>query len=298
MDADKPERLDQYLVRRGLAPSRRAARELVERGAVRINGRRSRKGDLVGAADRVEVLEQAPTPALTANPGIALDVLYEDASVLVVNKPGLMPCHPLRTGERATVMNGVAALFPEAASAGDNPREGGLVHRLDNGTSGALIIARTPDAFARLRAAIRGGAVERRYEALVTGRVARRLELVSPIAHHPKSPRKMAAGKPGAVAPSRAGRAALTIVEPIRRIGGFTLVSIMPRTGRRHQIRVHLAGAGYPLVGDTLYGGPAAKELPAGRFWLHLRAVTFESPAAGRITVEAPLPAELKALLD
>jgi 23S rRNA pseudouridine1911/1915/1917 synthase len=298
VDADKPERLDRYLVRLGLAPSRRAATELIERGAVRINGRRPRKGDLVGATDRVQVLEQAaPSAAIVANPELDVEVLYQDESVLVVNKPGLMPCHPLRPGERGTVLNAVVARFPETAMAGDKPREGGLVHRLDNGTSGALIIARTPEAFARLRGAIRSGAVERRYEALVAGRVAGRLELSSPIAHHPKNPRKMTLGKADAAGSKRAGRAAITIVEPIRRVGAFTLVSVAPQTGSRHQIRVHLAAAGHPLVGDALYGGPAAKELAAGRFWLHLRAVSFESPAAGRVTVEAPLPAELESLL-
>jgi 23S rRNA pseudouridine1911/1915/1917 synthase len=298
VDVDKGERLDRYLVRVGLAPSRRAARELIERRGVTINGHRTHKSDPVGPGDTVEVLERATaSAALAANSELDVEVLYQDDSVLVVNKPGLMPCHPLRPGERGTVMNAVVARFPETAVAGDNAREGGLVHRLDNGTSGALIIARTHDAFARLRDAIRSGAVERRYEALVAGHVPSRLDLSSAIAHHPKNPRKMTLGKADSPDSARAGRHAITIVEPLRRIGNFSLVSVAPRTGSRHQIRLHLAGAGHPLAGDTLYGGPSVGGLSPGRFWLHLREVGFESPAKGSVTVEAPLPADLKPLL-
>jgi 23S rRNA pseudouridine1911/1915/1917 synthase len=299
VDADKRERLDRYLVRAGLAPSRRAARELIERRVVTINGHRPRKSDQVGPADKVEVLEQAiGSAALVGNSELDVEVLYEDESVLVVNKPGLMPCHPLRPGEHGTLMNAVVARFPETAAAGIKLREGGLVHRLDNGTSGALIVARSPEAFERLSTLIRGGGVTRRYQALVGGHVPAPLKLSSPIAHHPKNPRKMVLGKPDATDASRAGRAATTIVEPIRRVGGFTLVSIAPETGSRHQIRVHLAGAGHPLAGDALYGGLVVPQLPPGRFWLHLREVSFESPSAGRITVDAPLPSDLTSLLS
>ncbi|HEY6417855.1 MAG TPA: RluA family pseudouridine synthase [Candidatus Binataceae bacterium] len=317
-ESTSSERLDRYLVRLGFAPSRRAASELVARGRVRINGRRSRKGDLVRADDRIEVeapadvdtdadADGAPgapasvstSTSIAPNPdlGAAIDLLYEDEAVLVVNKPGLMPCHPLRRKERDTVMNAIVARCPETALAGDKPLEGGLVHRLDNGTSGALIVARTPDSFSKLRDAIRSGKVSRRYQALVAGHLDHRLELIAPIAHHAKNPRKMMIGAAGATTPKRAGRRAVTIVEPVQRAGPFTLVSVAPKTGSRHQIRVHLADAGFPLVGDTLYGGPAAATLPEGRFWLHLSEVSFESPARGPITVSAPLKPELAALI-
>ncbi|WP_333647274.1 RluA family pseudouridine synthase [Candidatus Binatus sp.] len=298
------ERLDHYLVRTGLAPSRRVAQELVERGMVRINGRRSKKSEIVGAEDRVEVAaSERPdrrdrTSAIEPNASLALEVIHEDAAVIVVNKPGGVPCHPLQAGERDTVMNAVVARFPDTATAGEKPLEGGLVHRLDNGTSGALLIARNRGAFEKLRDAIRAGRIARRYEALVAGSLERKTQIDAPIAHHAKNARKMVAGDPSSANPKRAGRAATTLAEPIRRVGEFTLLSVTPKTGSRHQIRVHLASLGHPIVGDTLYGGPAIPALAHGRFWLHLCDVAFDSPAVGHVKVTAPIPQDLKKLID
>ena len=292
------ERLDHYLVRTGFASSRRVAQELVERGLVRINGRRSKKSEIVGADDRIEVASTNRRAVIEPNPDLALDVVHEDASVIVVNKPGGVPCHPLNADERDTVMNAVVARFPEIATVGEKPLEGGLVHRLDNGTSGALLVARNRGTFDKLRDAIRAGRIARRYEALVAGALERRTEIDAPIAHHAKNARKMIVGDPSSTNPKRAGRAAITVVDPIRRVGDFTLLSIAPKTGSRHQIRVHLASLGHPIVGDTLYGGPASESLAHGRFWLHLCEVAFDSPAIGHVKVTAPIPPDLKKLLD
>jgi 23S rRNA pseudouridine1911/1915/1917 synthase len=291
------ERLDHYLVRTGFAPSRRVAQELVERGMVRINGRRSKKSEIVGTEDRVEVAPSEFRGAIEPNGGLALDVIHQDAAVLVVNKPGGVPCHPIQPGERDTVMNAVVARFPDTAAAGEKPLEGGLVHRLDNGTSGALLIARNRSTFERLREAIRSGRIARRYEALVAGALEHQIEIDTPIAHHAKNARKMVIGDRASANPKRAGRAATTLVEPLRRVGEFTLLSVTPRTGSRHQIRVHLASLGHPIVGDTLYGGPASPVLAHGRFWLHLCEVAFDSPAVGHVKVTAPIPPDLKKLI-
>jgi 23S rRNA pseudouridine1911/1915/1917 synthase len=214
--------------------------------------------------------------------------------MLVINKPGLLACHPIRRDERATLMNAVVARFPETADAGDKPLEGGLVHRLDNGTSGALIIARNASSFALLRGAIRNGRIERHYLALLSGHLDAAMELTAPIAHHPKNSRKMIVvhehvGAQGVLA----ARPAVTIVEPIRRVGGSTLAQVTPKSGMRHQIRAHLADAGFPLMGDELYGGPSLAHLPPGRFFLHLSRIRLHSPAGGEFTIEAPLPSDL-----
>jgi 23S rRNA pseudouridine1911/1915/1917 synthase len=295
------ERLDHYLVRTGFASSRRVAQELVERGLVRINGRRSKKSEIVGAEDRIEVASTNRRAVIEPNADLALEVLHEDAAMIVVNKPGGVPCHPIHSDERDTVMNAVVARFPEIATVGVKPLEGGLVHRLDNGTSGALLIARNRGTFDKLRDAIRAGRIARRYEALVAGALERKTEIDSPIAHHAKNARKMIVGDPSSANPKRAGRAASTVVEPLRRVGEFTLLSIAPKTGSRHQIRVHLASIGHPIVGDVLYGGPASggpQALAHGRFWLHLCDVAFDSPAVGHVKVTAPIPEDLKKLID
>lgn len=302
LHADPPsgrdERLDQYLVRTGLAASRREAREMVASGRISLNGRPCKKGSLVHGGDRVEVEPAAEATSIEPDAARDLEILFEDAAVVVVNKPGGIPCHPLRSGELGTVMNAVVRRFPETASAGVKPLEGGLVHRLDNGTSGSLMIARTGRSFELLRDAIRSGRVRRQYLALVVGNVKASLELNVPIAHHPRSARRMVTA-PDAVQADRLGaRPASSRVEPLRQIGRFTLVSVVPQTGARHQIRVHLAHAGHPIVGDTLYGGPPTPELPASRFWLHLAEIEFDSPASGHARASSPLPPDLTLAMD
>jgi 23S rRNA pseudouridine1911/1915/1917 synthase len=303
--------LDRYLVRLGWAPSRRAAIELISHDRVRVNGRRYRKGETIAPGDSVEVANAPTVEALAPNPELKIRVLLEDSAVIVADKPGLMPCHPLRADERATVMNAIVAAYPETAHAGDKPLEGGLVHRLDNGTSGALIIARNREAFATMREALSAARVTRRYRALVVGRLAGTIEIATPIAHHQKNPRKMvvvvgdaarSSTQWGAAAPSAPSNAryrssprpAFTRVEALAYEHGFTVAEVTPRTGNRHQIRVHLASIGNPIAGDELYGGPALAGLDAGRFWLHLAEVEFESPAGGHVRVTAPLARDLE----
>jgi 23S rRNA pseudouridine1911/1915/1917 synthase len=291
--SDTGERLDRYLVLTGRAPSRRAAQELIARGMVRVNGARLRKAQAVSPTDCVEVVGELRAQSIEPNPELPIEILYADRALIVVNKPGRMPCHPLRAGECNTVMNAMVARFPETAAAGNISREGGLVHRLDNGTSGALLIARTPQAFALLRSAIRAGKIVRVYQALVAGHLASRLELNSPIAHHRANSRKMTLGDRDSEDRKRAGRPAATLVEPVRGVASTTLIRVVPRTGLRHQIRLHLASAGFPIVGDVLYGGPQVAGLPEDRFWLHLAQIALDSPASGHIKVTAPLPRDL-----
>ncbi len=304
------ERLDVYLVRSGLAGSRRHARALLAAGVVRVNGRRCRKGRSLAADDAVDVTVPAPTPLLKPDPSLPLEILYIGPELLVVNKPGLLPCHPLRADDRPTLMNAVAAHYPLAARIGRNPLEGGLVHRLDNGTSGAVMVALSDPALARIRAALKNGRIVRRYLAMVKGAINRPLQLDAPIAHHPRNRRKMVAAKDPQTAAKLKARPAFTALSPIRTVDGFTLVEVTPRTGNRHQIRVHLAQAGFPIAGDELYGGPMLQGLAPGRFFLHLKELHIPraletgigpNSADDRhpiLHLWAPLPADLAACLD
>ena len=302
-DSIKPpaggQRLDTYLVRHGLANSRRQARALIAAGDVYVNGRpcsKGSKGRSVSPGDAIEV-KPPPVAALIPDPTPPLDVLYSDQEILVINKPGLLPCHPLRLDDRPTLMNAAAAHFPQAARVGIKPLEGGLVHRLDNGTSGAVMVALSEAGFVRLRTALKAGQITRRYTALIFGALEHRLELDAPIAHHPRNRRKMMVVHDARDAVRLKARSAGTEVEPIRAIGDFTLVEVTPRTGSRHQIRVHLADAGIPIAGDDLYGGPAMATLSPGRFFLHLAELRIPHPGKLNRAQINPVQAGQEALI-
>jgi 23S rRNA pseudouridine1911/1915/1917 synthase len=293
-------------VRTGHAVSRRHARELIATGGVRVSGRRCRKGLNLVPSDVVEVESSGGAVAIVPNGDLSLRVLYHDAQILIADKPGLQPCHPLSAEEGETLMNAVAAHFPQAAEAGPKPLEGGLVHRLDNGTSGAVMVALTRAAFAFLCAALRNQQIVRSYLALAQGEVKHPLELTAPIAHHPRNQRKMTVLHDPGMAAKLKARPAITALKPILKAGRFTLLEVRPRTGNRHQIRVHLADAGFPLAGDELYDGTKLASLPPGRFFLHLAELRIpqadglgSSPDGEQpvLVVTSPLPDDLRGCL-
>lgn len=282
------ERLDRFLARR-LGASRSECRRLIESGAVRVNGRSVAKGAFLTARDRVD-LQSAISPtdfAPLAAADLRLDVRYEDAALIVVNKPPGMPTHPLRAGERATLANAVVARFPETAVVGQPRREAGLVHRLDTHTSGLLIVARSEASYARLRNQIRSRRVQKRYQALVAGRYEGPARLDREIIAHRSRPR---------VRLGRAGSECVTEVVSVDRVGAFSLLELSAPRARRHQVRAHLSAVGFPLVGDTQYGGAALAGL-SGQF-LHARSVAIEGPKeARRVDVSAELPTEFQRVL-
>jgi len=308
-------RLDVYLVRHGLARSRRQARDLITAGQVLVNGHRLRKSIAIEAGDRVEADHIEP-PVLYPNPTLAVEILYQSEKLIAANKPGLMPCHPLRPGEHDTLMNAIAGRFPETARLPPDaereksdiefkPLEGLLVHRLDNGTSGAVMIARTFPALSALRKALHEGGVKRCYTALVEGALTRPLQLRAPIAHHPRNPRRMVVAGTRRESERLRARDALTEIVPVRPLGRFTLVTAIPATGSRHQIRVHLAAAGHPIAGDLLYGGGPVATLDAARFFLHLGELSLaqslcQANAAidAQVAIRAPLATDLAATLS
>jgi 23S rRNA pseudouridine1911/1915/1917 synthase len=303
-------------VRLGWAPSRRVACALIEDGRVRVNGRRQRKGALIAANDQVEVTSPAESIAKESVPEskVTLEIMHENEGLLIVNKPALLPCHPLNPPDEASVITLLARDYPEVypgVFAEDEalcakPLEGGLIHRLDNGTSGALMVARTRETLRFMREALRAGHIYRRYEALIASSLDNAIELNWPIAHHRKNPARMvivddlplptiaSRGEKIVRAPYRGTpREAFSFVEPVAQAGGFTLVNVIPRTGRRHQIRVHLAAAGTPIANDKLYGGAPLPPLPEGRFWLHLAELRFDFLSGQTLRILAPRPKDL-----
>jgi 23S rRNA pseudouridine1911/1915/1917 synthase len=291
-DADDGARLDVWLAR-ALDCSRREAQRLIDDGGVRVNGARASKGTRVHGGSEVHV---AAAPARdedkrpVAQPELPLVELYADDALVAVDKPAGIATHPLRPGERDTVANALVARYAECALVADDAREGGFAHRLDIETSGVLVAARTRAAWQSLRRAFGDGAVAKEYLALVAGAPPPSGTIDLPLVH---------AGKRVRVAGDRDldTLSATTDFETIARGDAVALVRARSSSGRMHQIRVHLAFRGHPLVGDLLYGGPPPAPGTRGHF-LHAESITFPHPStATRTRIEAPLPPDRAAAL-
>ena len=289
-------RLDQFLVRHLPDCSRRQARAAIGAGGVLVNGRRGRKGQALRLGDVVRADPSALHGVLAAQPELALRILHTDEALVAVDKPAGMAAVALRAGDRDTVANGLLGRYPELRDVG-TAFEAGLVHRLDTPTSGVLLAARTTAAWHALRAQFRGRAVDKLYLAVVAGDVSRRGGVDVPIAHRPRHPREMRACAQPERARALHARPALTRYRPLRRAGGTTLLAVRIVTGVRHQIRVHLASIGHPVLGDSLYA-EAAVSRAAPRLLLHAAWLGFAHPTSGqRMIVRSPLPDDFQVAL-
>lgn len=252
--SDAGARLDVFLARE-LDVSRAYARRLLARGNVRRLRQPALKGALLERGEQIHVPPfRHPREGPLAAPELPLAVLAQSGGWVAIDKPAGMPSHPLDFDERHTAVNAFLARYPGAAGIGEG-LQCALVHRLDTLTSGVLLFATDADAFTRAREAFRTGRAQKRYLARVHGRVERELELELRLAHRGERMRVVATG--GLEARARA--------RPLGSDGDTTLLDVELYTGVRHQIRVSLAHAGHPIVGDRVYGSPASLE----RHWLH-----------------------------
>lgn len=282
------QRLDLF-VGDALKLSRAKVKALFEADAIRLDGRRAKKGDALKAGQRVTVTQQESVPRdVVPEPDAPLTVLHADDALVFVDKPAGKPSHPLQGGETGTVANALVARCPECVAAGLDPREGGLCHRLDTETSGVLLAARTRPAWEAMRAAFSGDGTDKRYLALVTGPLADEGEIDLPLSHHGERVRPAASGED-----AREARSTFTV---LRRSGEYALVEVRILTGVMHQVRAHLAAVGAPIVGDALYGGRPEPGLT--RFFLHARSLAVTHPTTSApLKVESPLPAALETVL-
>jgi len=267
--------------------SRAKLKALFEAEKVRVAGRKAKKGLTVTEGQLVEVdVELDVDVSVVPEPSLALEVLHVDEQLIFVNKPARQAVHPLEAGERGTVANALVARYPECAAAGADVRECGFCQRLDLETSGVLLAARDRETWEAMREQISEGAADKRYLALVTGPLADEGEIEVQLEH---------AGDH--VRPSfTEGREARSEFKVVARAGEYTLVDVRIFTGVLHQVRAHLAAIGAPIVGDVLYGGKSEPGLT--RFWLHAASLTVKHPKTKQaLTVRAPLPAELAAVL-
>jgi 23S rRNA pseudouridine1911/1915/1917 synthase len=284
---DAGKRLDHFLQESVAGYSRSRLQSWIKTGRVQVNGAVAKASLLLRAGERIEV-SPGDLPPLKASPeDLPVEVLYEDAAVVAVNKPAGLVVHAGAGAHAGTLVNRLVHRFAALSHVGGELRPG-IVHRLDRGTSGVLLVARTDSAHRNLAAQFAGRTVEKTYLALVHGRVrADSGRIATPIARDPVRRTRMTARL-------STGREAITHYRVIERFGKFTYLEVRIGTGRTHQIRVHLASLGHPVAGDRLYGAPAGR-----RIFLHARRIAFTTPATGvRVTVEAPLPPELAGWLD
>jgi len=300
-----PMRLDQF-VAAALAPeySRAQAARMIKAGRVTINGAAARAAATVRRGDRIVIAPaSAPPASMPRAAAPAIEVLFADAEIIVVNKPHGMAVHPSAGHPDATVVDALLARFPELAAMAepDGVMRPGIVHRLDLETSGVMVVARTPFARTALGRQFKDRTVRKTYIAIVRGRLARdRVTIAKPIGRHPTERKRMSTR-------SRTPRDAVSHVTVIDRIAAAaapaTLVRVRPETGRTHQIRVHLASIGHPCLGDSLYGGKGATADAAaasefGRQALHALALALTHPRSlERREFVAPPPADFGAYL-
>lgn len=290
-------RLDRYLAAQLPEMSRSRVQELMDEGRVLVEGTARKPSYRINPGDIVEIEIPPIAPAGVIPEAIPLEILYEDDALAIVNKPAGMVVHP-GAGETSGTL--VAALLHHFGGASHLSGVGGalrpgIVHRLDKGTSGALVIAKTNEAHLRLVEEFAERQVQKTYLALVRGALkenAGRIEL--PVARDLRHRTRMTARR-------RDGRPARTDWRSLLHLPGFTLLKANLHTGRTHQLRVHFSTQGHTVVGDTLYGAPkqphAGKKIlpPLGRNFLHAAFISFAHPLTGEeVEAKAPLPAELR----
>jgi 23S rRNA pseudouridine1911/1915/1917 synthase len=285
------ERAD-LVVARLAGVSRSTAKRLVIAGDATVGGAAVAPSDPVRAGDVVVVTAPQPDADLGPETGVPFGVAYEDDSVIVVDKPAGVVVHPGAGNRSGTLASGLLARFPDLDALPEESRWG-IVHRLDRGTSGLLIVARDPAAHRRLQRALRERSLHRTYLAMATGRYAHATGTIeAPIGRDPRHPTRMTVRRDGRSARTHLRRLAAWQTEQV------TLLEVTLDTGRTHQIRVHLASVGHPLVGDRVYGKGGYPLADPGRPWLHAARLRFPHPFTGRdLDVEAPLPDDLVASL-
>lgn len=285
------ERLDQFLSRSVEGLTRSAAQRLLLDGAVTLNGAPARKNVRTAPGDAVEAALPAPAAVDIVPQDIPLDVAYEDADVIVVNKPVGMVVHPAPGHPDGTLVNALLYHCGNSLSGINGALRPGIVHRIDRDTSGLIIAAKNDGAHLALARQLQDHSLYREYEAVCVGTLREDAGTVdAPIGRHPTDRKKMCVDR-------KNGREAVTHYTVLGRYPGHTYVQCRLETGRTHQIRVHLASIGHPLLGDTVYG--AKKPVPglAGQC-LHARRLSFVHPATGeRLTVDCPLPEYFSAIL-
>ena len=286
------ERLDAYLARAVEGLTRSAAQRLIEEGCVLRNGKPAKKNDKLNMGDSVDVTIPEVRETEIVPTDIPLDIVYEDEDVLVINKPKGLVVHPAAGHQDDTLVNGL--LFSKAGelSGINGELRPGIVHRIDKDTSGLLAVAKNDLAHTVLASQLKDHSMARTYDAIVCGNLKEDSGTVdAPIGRHPSDRKKMCVT-------ARNSKEAVTHWEVVKRYRGYTHIRCKLETGRTHQIRVHMASIGHPILGDTVYGHKKP-ELGQDSQCLHAGALCFRHPRDGRpIMVFAPLPEYFQKVIE
>ncbi len=292
------QRLDVFVAAAVPELTRSRVQRLIREGHIRVDGRAPRAADLTKAGSVVEIAVPPPAPLDAIAEDLPLRVIHEDRSVIVVDKEAGMVVHPAAGHARGTLVNALLHHCRDLSGIGGVMRPG-IVHRMDKGTSGLLVVAKNDRAHVGLAAQFKAHTVDREYIAIVWGRFREsKGRFDRPVGRHPGDRKRMSVA-------SRRGKSAVTLFRVEKDLGGFSLLRLKLKTGRTHQIRVHLSAAGHPVVGDMTYGGGASRGSTApgavrpllrelGRPALHAALLGFDHPeTGGRMRFESPLPAPL-----
>ena len=291
--ADMPgERLDAFLARTMENMSRSGAQKLLEEGCVLCCGKTGKKNDKLNIGDEIQVTLPEPKSVDIAPKEMALDIVYEEEDLLVVNKPKGLVVHPAAGHADDTLVNGLLFAMGDDLSGINGELRPGIVHRIDKDTSGLLAVAKNDFAHTMLASQLKDHSMARTYEAIVCGNLKEDSGTVdAPIGRHPRDRKKMCVT-------ARNSRNAVTHWEVIARYRGYTHVRCNLETGRTHQIRVHMAHIGHPILGDTVYGRKKP-ELGQESQCLHAGVLCFRHPRDLRpVVVAAPLPEYFQQVLE
>ena len=286
------ERLDAFLARSELGLSRSAVQKLMEEDCVRLSGKPGRKNDRLNVGDVVEVTLPEPKAVDVAPTRMELDIVYEDEDVVVINKPKGLVVHPAAGHQDDTLVNGLLYAMGDSLSGINGELRPGIVHRIDKDTSGLLAVAKNDLAHTVLASQLKDHTMARTYEAIVCGNLKEdRGTVDAPIGRHPTDRKRMCVTE-------RNSKPAVTHWEVVKRYRGYTHIRCRLETGRTHQIRVHMAYIGHPILGDTVYGRKKP-ELGQDSQCLHAGALCFRHPRDGRpVLVFAPLPDYFRQVLE
>lgn len=300
-------RLDKYLQAHFPRMSRTLLQRLIKEGSVTVNSMPTKSSYEPAKGDLIEVVIPPPPPTDVVPENIPIDVIYEDDHLLAINKRTGIICHPARWSQTGTVVNALA-FYAQSLSQGEDPFRPGIVHRLDKNTTGVMLVAKSDETHWRLASQFERRTIQKTYVAIVEGEMTLDGDIIDqPVAKHPLvKDRYIPASKAGNNA---IVKDALTRYQVAERFAGFTLVHLYPKTGRTHQLRVHMSSIGHPMMGDTLYGGHLFSERDitgAGsndplfvHQCLHAYKIEFMHPIKEQpMTLEAPISPKLQSVID